>query len=826
MLTLNQKCVTDKSGCFKAGAWVMLGSLLLLLQACAFKPFSLPEPLRRAPASTGLESADAQNEPPSAASRLPMVVDNAPTVPLNAASLEGSAVSRSDSKEAVSVTVEQMGIKAFVQLVFGNLLKKNVVLDQKVAQRNDLITLKTEGKQTPRQIAETAKLLLQAFGITVLELDSLVSVIPSDAKGGELPVLRRGRASAETPVALRPIFHLVELEATRSSEAIGWVKSMFGAKVELQDDPSRNSILVSGTPDNVDAALQVIRSLDVPRMRGRIAKRITPAYLNSLELMNRLNELLSAQGYAVSAQGGASPGAAIVFVPVVSLNTLYAFTTNQAVAELVVRWAAELDQAPASLASSGIFRHEVRYADAKSLGETFNAMMQSQPAPAAGAAVAAPGQAAAGQRRVVVNSATNSLIIQGGSPDEHRQWRALLAEIDRPIKSALIEVVVAEVALGAKEQLGVEWELAANRSVTGGTRVGTGLAIGGGGLSLSFLNGAGQVKAVLNALGSNNDARILSSPKLIARNAEAATIQVGEEVPIVTSSQSSGAVGNTTTAGVLQTIQYRSTGVILRVKPVILAGGRIDLEVMQEVSSVAENRTGASVSPTISSRKIETKMSMRDGGTVMLGGLISEATTRGNSRVPFLGDIPLLGQLFRVDNTSNNKTELIIMITAHVLNDDFEAEAITESFKNSLTQFSDKKAALPLTKPLFERSDDNVKLQGIASPAKNPAPAGDKPLAPKMPSAANAVPVPQQADPGVFETGRSGGGAAMPAPSGAARQPSTQAMPAAGSGAAPGNSTAAPSPVAPRSSGVPEGARPVTDPKLIEELNQLLRQNK
>ena len=73
MLTLNQKCVTDKSGCFKAGAWVMLGSLLLLLQACAFKPFSLPEPLRRAPASTGLESADAQNEPPSAASRLPMV---------------------------------------------------------------------------------------------------------------------------------------------------------------------------------------------------------------------------------------------------------------------------------------------------------------------------------------------------------------------------------------------------------------------------------------------------------------------------------------------------------------------------------------------------------------------------------------------------------------------------------------------------------------------------------------------------------------------------------------------------------------------------------
>lgn len=824
MFTLNPKCVTEQPGSSKAGAWTVLGlPLLLVLQACAFKPFDLPEPLRRVSASADAQSRGEQNTGPSVTKRLPLLVDNAPTAPLTAASVEGGVVNRSDPKEAVSVTVEQMGIKAFVQLVFGNLLKKNVVLDQKVAARNDLITLKTEGQQTPRQVAETAKLLLQAFGITVVELDSLVSVIPSDAKGGELPLLRRGRASADTPMALRPIFHLVELEATRSSEAIGWAKSMFGTKVELQDDPNRNSILVSGTPDNVDAALQVIRSLDVPRMRGRIAKRITPAYLNSLELMTRLNELLAAQGYAVSAQGGASQGAAIVFVPVTSLNTLYAFTTNQAVAELVVRWASELDQPPASAAGSGIFRHEVRYADAKSLGETFNAMMQSQPAPAAGAA-AAPGQAAASRGRVVVNSATNSLIIQGGSSDEHRQWRALLAELDRPIKSALIEVVVAEVALGAKEQLGVEWQLAGNRSVTGGTNVGDGLKIGSGGLSLSFLNNVGQVKAVLNALGSTNDARILSSPKLMARNAEAATIQVGQEVPIVTSQQSSSPIGTATTGGVLQSIQYRSTGVILRVKPVILAGGRIDLEVMQEVSSVAENRSGASISPTISSRKIETKLSMRDGGTVMLGGLISEATSRGDSRVPLLGDIPLLGRLFRVDNTSNDKTELIIMITAHVLNDDFEAEAITESFKNSLTVFPDRRPAVPLTKPLLERQDGSLNLPGSTSPAKNPAPASEEVSTPKPPSASQAVPVPKQVDPGVFESGQRG--RAAPAPAGVVAPTLSPTAPASAGVATPSGSAAVPAPVAPLPGGAPAGARPVTDPKLIEELNQLLRQNK
>ncbi|MEO8281591.1 MAG: hypothetical protein ABI564_17970, partial [Ideonella sp.] len=130
---------------------------------------------------------------------------------------------------------------------------------------------------------------------------------------------------------------------------------------------------------------------------------------------------------------------------------------------------------------------------------------------------------------------------------------------------------------------------------------------------------------------------------------------------------------------ILQTIQYRSTGVILKVRPVINSGNRLDLEVSQEVSSAAETRTGVTASPTISTRRIDTKLSLRDGSTVLLGGLISRNDSDANTGIPYLKDIPGLGALFRTQSDSNDQTELLIMITPYVISDDFESEAITDA---------------------------------------------------------------------------------------------------------------------------------------------------
>ena len=485
-------------------------SVCLWLSGCVAPMVSaIPPPLTRTN-SLAAETTQAESEPEKATQGLK--VANAP-IPDSAgfkSTAEGGANLPSGSTEPVSVNVDQMSIKAFTQFVFGSLLKKTVALDAKLAQRTDLITLRTDTPQTARQVAETAKLLLQGYGVSVTEFDSLVRVSPADSIGGDLPLLRRGRASADTPTALRPVFHLVELEATRSSEVLVWIKTMFGTKVDLQDVPGQNSILISGSPENVTASLDMVRVLDAPRMRGRISKRLSPAFISATDLVSRLNELLTAQGYAVSSQVQGGGSSAIVLVPVASLNTVFVFAATQSVAEHVVKWAAELDQAPPKIGNAGFLSYPVMYSDAQSLAKTMSDLMS---AGTAVPMVTTPAGFVAGARtggRVVVNSATNSLIIQGGSADEQRQWRALLQELDRPVKSALIEVVVAELTLGAKEQLGVEWKMVdqvVNGGIISGGTLG-GLGIGTGGLGLSFLNDAGQVRGLLNFLGSSSNSRI------------------------------------------------------------------------------------------------------------------------------------------------------------------------------------------------------------------------------------------------------------------------------------------------------------------------------
>ena len=792
-------------------------SVCLWLSGCVAPMVSaIPPPLTRTN-SLAAETTQAESEPEKATQGLK--VANAP-IPDSAgfkSTAEGGANLPSGSTEPVSVNVDQMSIKAFTQFVFGSLLKKTVALDAKLAQRTDLITLRTDTPQTARQVAETAKLLLQGYGVSVTEFDSLVRVSPADSKGGDLPLLRRGRASADTPTALRPVFHLVELEATRSSEVLVWIKTMFGTKVDLQDVPGQNSILISGSPENVTASLDMVRVLDAPRMRGRISKRLSPAFISATDLVSRLNELLTAQGYAVSSQVQGGGSSAIVLVPVASLNTVFVFAATQSVAEHVVKWAAELDQAPPKIGNAGFLSYPVMYSDAQSLAKTMSDLMS---AGTAVPMVTTPAGFVAGARtggRVVVNSATNSLIIQGGSADEQRQWRALLQELDRPVKSALIEVVVAELTLGAKEQLGVEWKMVdqvVNGGIISGGTLG-GLGIGTGGLGLSFLNDAGQVRGLLNFLGSSSNSRILSSPKLMARNAETATIQVGQEVPIVTSQQTGTSTTPSNTTGVLQTIQYRSTGVILKVKPIILAGGRLDLEVVQEVSSAAQTTTGVVTSPTISSRRVDTKLSLRDGGTVMLAGLISNDSSKGNSGVPGLKDLPGIGNLFKTQNESNNKTELVILITAHILNDDFESESITESFMQSLGSWLSAPESTAPAKPGFggAKQPASVKRTAAVATGTEVEAGGGK----------EVLFIPKQQDPGVIEvparSRRSASNQAPSVPAPSVGTPVVDGKPAQGAGVGATSTSTAPSRPSATGDEGPMG-RLVTDPALIEELKR------
>ena len=426
-----------------------------------------------------------------------------------------------------------------------------------------------------------------------------------------------------------------------------------------------------------------------------------------------------------------------------------------------------------------------------------------------------------------MNNATNTLIFRGSSPDEQQQIRQLLRELDRPTKSAMIEVVVAELAVGALQRLGVQWTLS-NQGNIGNAQSST---FGGSGFNLSYASSARQVLSMIDALANDSQARVLSNPKVLARNGETATIQVGSEVPIVTSQQSTtsapGAFPGAQT-GILQQIQYRSTGVILKVRPVINSGNRLDLEVSQEVSSASSTETGVTSTPTISTRKIDTKLSLRDGSTVLLGGLISRDVSTSKSGVPFLKDIPGVGALFRNQSDTTAQKELLVMITPYVLNDDFEAEEITEAIQKSFGPWAqDIKTSRIVRRPevaVSEAGTGNELGRDRLGPVM--APPTVEPLLPAVPppplpaSAPAAVPTPTGTDTnGIVISAPTRPAMASPAALPAKAEPPVNS-PAAPAAAAP----AAAAPVAPRgTTAVPPGGKPVTDQKLLEEFRQQLR---
>jgi general secretion pathway protein D len=156
-------------------------------------------------------------------------------------------------------------------------------------------------------------------------------------------------------------------------------------------------------------------------------------------------------------------------------------------------------------------------------------------------------------------------------------------------------------------------------------------------------------------------------------------------VPIVTRQSTSSDVQQQGSSGLIQEIQYRRTGVLLTISPVVHSGNRIDLEITQEVSESKPAPAGGVNSPSIFTRKIQTSLNLKDGGSVLLGGLISASGSKGYTGVPYLSEIPVVGRAFKVESESETRTELIMLLVPYVIESSRDAEAVTEEFRKRLT---------------------------------------------------------------------------------------------------------------------------------------------
>lgn len=286
---------------------------------------------------------------------------------------------------------------------------------------------------------------------------------------------------------------------------------------------------------------------------------------------------------------------------------------------------------------------------------------------------------------ITADEVNNRLLIRASGRD-YRMILDMLRELDRPSKQVLINATIAEVTLNSGLRYGVQVFLRKYQTNAIGFSNGNSLEIQPPVPGFNILAGSiASPKVILDALSSQPDVRLVSSPSVVAINNQTATLQVGDDVPVVVGRSQS--VTNPD-AAIVNDIQYRKTGVILNVTPSINSEGLVTLDVEQEISNVVQSQaTGgdsSSISPTISQRRVASRIAVYSGQMVVLGGLMSERKESVKNRVPVLDRLPLVGDVLGKTDSDTVRTELVIFIQPHVINDPVDATLVADELKSRL----------------------------------------------------------------------------------------------------------------------------------------------
>ena len=598
--------------------------------------------------------------------------------------------------DLIEANFRNMPLPDFINEVFGRLLGFNFVLEPSLTGAQDLVTLSLSNPLSPSDLYRTARLVLSEYGVGILVSEQLLRFRRDNSAAQDLPLLVTGGALPDVPATKRTVFSFVTLEVVRNGQVRSWLQQLYGGTaLQVREDGDRNAIVLVGPVDLVKQATETTKLLDQVFMKGKFSRSFTPRYLSARALTQDLSNILSAEGYTVSQR---PPTGSVLIVPLVSQERIIVFAGSEETLQHAIDWAYNLDEQKMEKVSEGFFSYEARSVTAEHIADLVqrlhgdqrfdrNSGEESSDNSRNRERTREPGRSGAvmlsADRSLVVDDNRNVLLFKGSG----KQWREMLTlieEIDKPIPMVLIDVLLAEITLSGQNESGVEWLFngagVESTSLTGSTL--NGLGVGNSGLTLTF-NSAGETRALVNAFYSNDRAVIRSSPKLLVKSGATASIEVGNDIPVITSnSQSTDTIG----APVIQTIQYRSTGVALEIEPIVQAGGLVDLTISQQLSEqTTSSASTVGGSPTILERQINTALALKDGGSVLLGGLISSSKSQGTQGIPGLGKVPVLGKLFRSDIESDTQSELLMLVSVYVISSHDHAVDLTNAVREQLT---------------------------------------------------------------------------------------------------------------------------------------------
>ncbi|HSJ78667.1 MAG TPA: secretin N-terminal domain-containing protein, partial [Erythrobacter sp.] len=501
-------------------------------------------------------------------------------------------------------------------------------------------------------------------------------------------------------------------------------------------DPSRNILLLRGTSGQRASARELLQQFDVNWLRNMNFALIVPKRTDARVIVPELEKLINAPD---------SPTRNLVrIIAMEKLNGILAISRQRQYLDDVNRWIEILDRQGQNN-EPRLFVYKVQNSRSRDLARTLNrafgrggggegAVEQQQAAfadsgPPDGAAqtgrrvAAAPqsgysdGYGYGGQDNLPASSGrspsedatfgggsgrgsgsagfgatgmqitsddNNNAILVYGTPREYAVVEDALRKLDLPPMQVMIEAAITEVSLTDDLRFGLQWNFIEGNenAVLTDSTTGTGLIRDVPGFSFLFGN-SGSLTGVLNALEGKTKVNVVSAPKLMTVNNGTATLQVGNQVPVLTQNSTATIDPN---APVINAIEYRDTGVILKITPRVNGSGLVLLDISQEVSDVLSSRASGSGidSPVISTRKVSTTVAVQDGEVLALGGLIRNVQTRDKTGIPFLSQIPIIGGLFGRQIDATDKIELVILLKPRVIRTIDDARAVTEELRNKI----------------------------------------------------------------------------------------------------------------------------------------------
>lgn len=453
------------------------------------------------------------------------------------------------------------------------------------------------------------------------------------------------------------------LQFVSASQMVQLLEPLVAEGLKVTADRNRNLLMMSGPRNLMEAGLDSLNLFDVDVLQGKSVALVRITSGDPEAMVSELKSIFETE------EGGNLNGV-IEFVPNNRLGSILVITSRSTYLSRAQQWIRQLDSA-ARGADRFIVAYEMENRSAEEIAPILNQLLSE---------IASDGEGSNQVVRAAADEARNALIVRANQT-EHAEIQNLLKQLDSSPQQVMLEATIAEVTINDNMGLGLRWFLSSGNFGVTFSDASSG-SVGSTFPGFSAIFNGPSVDVAINALADVTDVRIISSPTLMVLDNQKAVLQIGDQVPIATRAATDV---TDPSAPIVTQVEYRDTGVILSVLPSINRNGRVVLEVSQEVSDVAATVTSGIDSPTIRQRKIATNVLLDDGATLALGGLVQEGDTETVTKVPVLGDAPVVGALFRDKNVRSRRSELLILIRPRVVSTPADAVVATEYWRTKLS---------------------------------------------------------------------------------------------------------------------------------------------